>query len=100
MAVHGHLDPLVDVDLSATDSVMVQVHYKNRSHLHRFSIYATALDVKKSLARDLIKRPHQTFNIYHHDVGASYGHSVMNFLHRTLLNYRVKDGDEFYVEMK
>lgn len=100
MAVHGALGPLVNIDLSAKNSVSVMVFYLGKSHIKSFSIHSTALDVKKLLAKELVSQPPRAFDLYHHDVGSSDGHSKMRFLQRTLLNYRVKDGDEFYVELK
>lgn len=76
------------------------VFYLGKSHIKSFSIHSTALDVKKLLAKELVSQPPRAFDLYHHDVGSSDGHSKMRFLQRTLLNYRVKDGDEFYVELK
>jgi len=75
------------------------VHYLDKSKLRRFNIHSTAFDVKKLLAKELVCQPPRAFNLYHQAVGA-LGHEIMRFPQRTLLCYRVNDGDEFYVELK
>jgi hypothetical protein len=96
----GHVDPLADVDLTPATSVIVTLYFEDRSIVKRFSLTATAGDVKKFLSRQMVGQPVNTFDIYYNDVGGPYGHEKMKFLQKTLLAYGCKNDDEIYVQMK
>jgi hypothetical protein len=96
----GHLEPLVDISLAPPASVLVNVHFDNTSVVKRFSMTATAGDVKNILSRQLVGQPSRTFDIYYNDVGSPYGHEKMRFLQKTLLAYGFKNDDEIHVQMK
>ena len=69
-------------------------------YLKQFSVYLKIGELKKILSKKLVGQAPHKFNIFYHDVGSPYGHDLMSFLQRSLLSYRVKDGDELYIELK
>jgi hypothetical protein len=96
----GQLNPLADVNLAPVNSAVVTVHFEDRSCTRQFRLNMTAGDVKQSLSKNFIHLPTSAFQLYHNDVGSPYGLELMKFQQRTLLSYRVKDGDEIFIHLK
>ena len=99
--IHGKLHPLVSLDLGASTLVSFTVRFGDRSAVKRASVHTTAQELKRALARELVHRSASQFVMYHNSaVDLGGGSEKMGHPNRTLLNYRVMDGDEIVCEPK
>jgi len=94
----GRLDPLANVSLEPPKTVLVTVHYEEKSIVKRFRLNMTANDVKRVLSRELVGQPANTFDLHHGRV--PFGSDKMLYMQKTLQGYRLRDDDELFVFMK
>ena len=97
--VYGDLDPLVEINLGSVETVSVTVTFEGRTELKEVQLKWTLNKLKKELEKTFVHHPAKDLEIYHDDHG-NQGHEMMRFPTRTLLRYRVKDGDALHVELK
>jgi len=101
VAVHGLLDPLVNVDLRPEDTVKVKVYYKEEVRDESVSVKQTVKQFKQLL--------HSFFNIapanmrvwyYDQEMTKIMGPEEMKWHGKELYTYNVRDGDYFVVDEK
>ena len=98
---HGKLQPLADIDFSAEDKdhVTVQVHYEGSTRVVKLNVHQTISQVRRLLAKKFkVIGAHKVKLYVGAAVDADEGHSfLLVYPNRTLLNYRMHDGDDIWM---
>ena len=97
--IYGDLDPLVEIDLSPSETANVTVTFDGRTELRELQLKWTLSKLKKELETTFVHHPAKELLVYHDDQGHT-GAELMRFPNRTLLWYRMKDGDRLVIELK
>ena len=99
---HGKLARLVDVSLKTSDYVTVEVQVEGQtgsSSLKRINLKWTTIDLRKFIAKEYGIEAGQKFRLFFDSHVIPNGAELMSFPKRTMLNYRVEDGDTIIVVM-
>ncbi len=95
--MYGDLDPLVEVDMTPKSSVTVTIHSEGRTVLKTVNLRWSLRRLKEMVA-EFAGRPPSMIRLYHLQVQDNQGMNFMRHNERSLLNYRVEDGDEIHLE--
>ncbi|CAG0922648.1 unnamed protein product [Notodromas monacha] len=101
VAIHGELNPLIDVDLSPRTEVTVSLECDETRVLKTISVYMTVYELKQ-VADSVFGVPPSRQKLFYVDkdmVGA-HGPEEMRFGQKKLYSYNVQSGDEFIVQRK
>ncbi|XP_052804256.1 tubulin-specific chaperone cofactor E-like protein [Mya arenaria] len=101
-AVYGKLDPLVDVDLSVSDSVRLLVKFEDKAEYMDIKLYQTVLQFKKLLQNFTGLPCNETHVDYIEmlDGQQIHGATDMRLSHKTLVTYNFNPGDEIHIFRK
>ena len=98
----GKLAPLVEVDLKASNTVTVTVRLdgtSKKSELMDLNVHWTLLELKRAL-KDFAEMPTTAYELFHKKELYHYGMECMIYPTRTVLRYKVEDGDEIIIMKK
>ncbi|ALC40581.1 CG12214 [Drosophila busckii] len=100
LAVHGKLDPLVDVNLKPDKRVKVVFTFKDVCESRFVDIYLTVNDLKIKLEK-LINLPPNKMRLYYLDQDyREFGPEEMRFPNKKLYSYNIQSGDEIIIDAK
>jgi len=101
-AIHGHLDPLVNVDMEPATHVKVKISYKDESTREEvINLYQTVAQFK-SLLHQWFQVPPQNMRLYYCDqvMVKLAGPEEMKWPNKALYTYNVQEGDRFILDEK
>ena len=99
VAIHGRLAQLADVNLHPVDYANVIMKITGRApYLETISTRQTVGDFKKYLS-NMLGIPAKTFAVYSNDMEVDYPPDELRYNSRKLSSYKIKDGDEIYVNI-
>lgn len=100
-AIHGQLQPLVEIDFTVKKTARVEVHYCDRIEIMTFDLYKTVLDLKNQLSSVFNLRMSKMRVFYlDHEMIECHGAEELKFNSRRLYAYGVHDNDQFMVYAK
>uniref|UniRef100_U5EXJ5 Putative tubulin-specific chaperone e n=1 Tax=Corethrella appendiculata TaxID=1370023 RepID=U5EXJ5_9DIPT len=101
IAIHGKLDPLVNIDLRPEKRVKVTFTYGDSSEVRSVDVYRTVVDLKSRLER-LIGLPASKMRLYYvdQDFRDLQGPEEMKYPHKQLYSYNIRSGDEIIIDQK
>lgn len=101
VAVHGRLDPLVNIDLSPEKRVKVNVVYGSKCESRCLDVYQTVNELKKELESfaNLSATKMKLFYL-DQDMKVIHGPEEMKFPNKQLYSYNINSGDEIIVDSK
>lgn len=101
VAVHGKLDPLVNVDLRPEKRVKVTFTCGNNSEIRSVDVYRTVNDLKIKLeAFAGFSAPNMRFFYVDKDLRDHQGPEEMRYPHKRLHSYNIQSGDEIIIDYK
>lgn len=101
MAIHGKLDPLVNIDLRPERRVKVTISSENCIEDRCIDVYQTVQELKQKL-EELTKIPAPKMRLFYvdQDMRALTGPEEMKFPNKQLYSYNISSGDEIMVDFK
>lgn len=101
VAVHGKLDPLVNIDLSPERRVKVTVTCGNSAEVRSIDVYQTVQELKQRLEA-FSKIPVAKMKLFYvdQDMRNITGPEEMKFPNKQLYSYNICSGDEIIVDSK
>jgi len=101
VAVHGVLDPLVNIDLSPDMNVKVCIYFKDECREERISVRQTVKQFKQTLQGYYGLAPaNMRLWYYDQEMTKIAGPEEMKFANKELYTYNVIEGDYFVVDEK
>lgn len=103
---HGDLKPLIDIDIGVGDEekVALEFHFDDEEReveTYKVCVKQTVSQLKRWVAKNLVKMPPSTFDLWYLDKGSQYGKERMIYNTRSLHCYKyISDGDEIHIVMK
>lgn len=101
VAVHGRLDPLVNIDLSPEKKIKINFIYGSKSEPRYIDVYQTVNELKKELESfaNLSAAKMKLFYV-DQDMKMIYGPEEMRFPNKQLYSYNINVGDEIIIDSK
>ncbi|GFQ75466.1 tubulin-specific chaperone cofactor E-like protein [Trichonephila clavata] len=100
-AIHGKLDPLVDVDLSPKKTAQVFVHFCEEQSTLTVNLQQSVQELKATLSDKFGLRPAKMRLFYiDQDMKEFCGPDELRYNNRKLYSYQIRDGDEFLIDSK
>jgi hypothetical protein len=101
VAVHGKLDPLVDIDLSPEKCVKVRFTCGEKSEIRSIVVYQTVQELKQKL-ESFAGIPSSRMKLFYvdQDMKNITGAEEMRFPNKQLYSYNICNGDEIIVDFK
>lgn len=101
VAVHGKLDPLVNIDLRPERRVKITFTYGETSEERTVDVYRTVVDLKSRLER-IVGIPAAKMRLFYvdQDLRDLQGLEEMRYPHKRLYSYNIRSGDEIIVDQK
>ncbi|XP_077289326.1 LOW QUALITY PROTEIN: tubulin folding cofactor E like protein mlt [Arctopsyche grandis] len=101
LAIHGKLDPLVNVDLRPEKRVKVTFTCGDVSEVRTVDVYRTVIDLKQKLER-MAGIPSNKMRLFYvdQDIRDYQGPEEMKFPHKQLYSYNMRSGDEIIIDSK
>ena len=98
---HGKLNKLADINLVATNRVLVKIKFDEKSIFETIDVRLTVSEFKKKLEK-FVGQPSNKFRIYYIDVEAlnMLGPEELKHANRRLHSFNIRDGDEFEIDLK
>jgi hypothetical protein len=101
LAIHGELNPLIDVDLSPRTEVTVSIEFDGTKTHRTISVYMTVFELKQVVEKTFgIPPTRQRLFYVDQDMVGAYGPEEMRFGQKKLYSYNVQSGDEFVLKTK
>lgn len=100
LAVHGELDPLVNVNLKPEKRVKVIFTYKDVCESRFVDIYLTVNDLKAKLEKLVNLAPNKMRLYYLDQDYKELGPEEMRFPNKQLYSYNLQSGDEIIIDAK
>ncbi|KAH8394727.1 hypothetical protein KR222_002827 [Zaprionus bogoriensis] len=100
LAVHGKLDPLVNVNLKPDKRVKVIFTYKDVCESRFVDIYLTVNDLKAKLEKLVNLAPNKMRLYYLDQDYREFGPEEMRFPNKQLYSYNLQSGDEIIIDAK
>ena len=100
--IHGKLEKLAEVNLKTSNITQVLVKFEQKQTMVKVNLNSTIAVFKKSL-EEFVGHKSSMFRIFYIDfeMKGSYDEKEeCRLMNRTLKSYRVKDGDEFAIDLK
>lgn len=101
VAVHGRLDPLVNIDLSPDKKIKINIIYDTKSESRYLDVYWTVSELKKEL-ESFANLSATKMKLYYvdQDLKMIHGPELMKFPNKQLYSYNINVGDEIIVDTK
>lgn len=103
VAIHGKLDPLVNIDLTPESRVTVTVTCPQENLIEErlINVYQTVLELKQKLEQ-FSKIPANRMRLFYvdQDMKAITGPEEMKYPNKQLYSYNISSGDEIIVSAK
>lgn len=101
VAVHGKLDPLINIDLRPERRVKITFTYGESSEERTVDVYRTVVDLKSRLER-IIGLPASKMRLFYvdQDLRDLQGLEEMKYPHKRLYSYNIRSGDEIIIDQK
>ncbi|KYN31031.1 Tubulin-specific chaperone cofactor E-like protein [Trachymyrmex septentrionalis] len=101
VAIHGKLDPLVNVDLTPEKRVKVTFTYGDLVEVRSVDVYRTVFELKTKL-ESMVKIPANRMRLFYVDqeMKAQYGPEEMLYPNKQLYRYNIRNGDEIIIDSK
>lgn len=101
VAVHGKLDPLVNIDLRPERRVKITFTYGETSEERTVDVYRTVVDLKSRLER-IVGIPAAKMRLFYvdQDLRDLQGLEEMRYPHKRLYSYNIRSGDEIIIDQK
>ena len=101
VAIHGKLDPLVQVDLKPEKRVKVTFTYGDLVEVRSVDVYRTVFELKTKL-ETMVKIPANRMRLFYVDqvMKAQYGPEEMLYPSKQLYRYNIRNGDEIIIDSK
>lgn len=101
VAVHGKLDPLVNIDLRPERRVKITFTYGDTSEERTVDVYRTVVDLKSRLER-IVGLPASKMRLFYVDqeLRDLQGLEEMKYPHKRLYSYNIRSGDEIIIDQK
>ncbi|XP_058837083.1 tubulin-specific chaperone cofactor E-like protein isoform X2 [Topomyia yanbarensis] len=101
IAVHGKLDPLVNIDLRPERKVKITFTYGDSSEERTVDVYRTVVDLKARLER-IVGLPATKMRLFYvdQDLRDLQGLEEMKYPHKRLYSYNIRSGDEIIIDQK
>lgn len=101
VAIHGKLDPLVNIDLSPEKRVTVTISCKEFSEKRSLDVYQTVSELKQKLD-GFAGIPARKMKLFYldQDMKGVTGPEEMRFPNKQLYSYNISNGDEILVDVK
>lgn len=101
VAVHGKLDPLVNIDLRPERRVKITFTYGDTSEERSVDVYRTVVDLKSRLER-IVGLPASKMRLFYvdQDLRDLQGLEEMKYPHKRLYSYNIRSGDEIIIDQK
>ncbi|XP_014284968.1 tubulin-specific chaperone cofactor E-like protein isoform X1 [Halyomorpha halys] len=101
VAVHGRLDPLVNIDLSPERKVKVNIVYGSKSEIRCLDVYQTVFELKQKLESFAnISAAKMKLFYVDQELKVIHGPEEMRFPNKQLYSYNITFGDEIIVDSK
>lgn len=101
IAIHGKLDPLVNIDLRPEKRVKVTFTYGDTSEVRSVDVYRTVVDLKSRLERLTgISAAKMRLFYVDQDFRDLNGPELMKYPHKKLYSYNIRSGDEIIIDQK
>ncbi|XP_034109342.1 tubulin-specific chaperone cofactor E-like protein [Drosophila albomicans] len=100
LAVHGKLDPLVNVNLKPDKRVKVVFTYNDVSESRFVDVYLTVSDLKIKLEKLTNLAPNKMRLYYLDQDYKEHGPEEMRFPNKRLYSYNLQSGDEIIIDAK
>lgn len=101
VAVHGRLDPLVNIDLSPERKVKVNIVYGSKSEIRCLDVYQTVNELKQKLESFAnISAAKMKLFYVDQELKVIHGPEEMRFPNKQLYSYNINFGDEIIVDSK
>jgi len=101
VAIHGKLDPLVNVDLRPEKRVKVTFTCGNNSEVRSVDVYRTISDLKTKLeAFAGFSAPKMRLFYVDQELRDRQGPEEMRYPHKQLYSYNIRSGDEIIIDYK
>ncbi|EDW61706.1 tubulin-specific chaperone cofactor E-like protein [Drosophila virilis] len=100
LAVHGQLDPLVNVNLKPEKRVKVIFTYNEVSESRFVDIYLTVNDLKVKLEKLINLAPNKMRLYYLDQDYKEFGPEEMRYPNKQLYSYNIQSGDEIIIDAK
>lgn len=101
VAIHGKLDPLVNIDLRPERRVKITFTYGETSEERTVDVYRTVVDLKSRLER-IVGIPAAKMRLFYvdQDLRDLQGLEEMRYPHKRLYSYNIRSGDEIIIDQK
>lgn len=101
VAVHGKLNPLVNIDLRPERRVKITFTYGETSEERTVDVYRTVVDLKSRLER-IVGLPAGKMRLFYVDqeLRDLQGLEEMKYPHKRLYSYNIRSGDEIIIDQK
>lgn len=100
VAIHGRLEPLVNIDLSPERRVKVNITCGQTTEVKSINVYQSVMDLKQKL-EPICKIPVSKMRLFYVDQElASLGPEEMKFPNKQIYSYNICSGDEIIVDSK
>ncbi|XP_011640983.1 tubulin-specific chaperone cofactor E-like protein [Pogonomyrmex barbatus] len=101
VAIHGKLDPLVNVDLTPEKRVKVTFTYGDLVEIRSVDVYRTVFELKTKL-ESMVKIPANRMRLFYIDqeMKTQYGPEEMLYPNKQLYRYNIRNGDEIIIDSK
>ncbi len=101
VSVHGHLDPLVSINMRPSTHVRVKISHKESLREEVIRVYQTVQQFK-ALLHQWFSVPPQNQKLYYcdQDLVEMAGPEEMKWPQKELYTYNVQNGDKFIVDEK
>lgn len=99
-AVHGKLDPLVNINLKPEKRVKVVFTYNDVSESRFVDVYLTVNDLKIKLEKLINLAPNKMRLFYLDQDYREHGPEEMRFPNKRLYSYNLQSGDEIIIDAK
>ncbi|KAL7306454.1 hypothetical protein TKK_0001869 [Trichogramma kaykai] len=101
VAIHGKLDPLVNVDLTPEKRVKVKFTYGDLDEVRSVDVYRTVFELKTKL-ESMVKIPANRMRLFYIDqeLRSQYGPEEMLYPNKQLYRYNIRNGDEIIIDSK
>lgn len=101
VAIHGHLDPLVNVDLRPDKKVSITFTCGNLSETRTVDVYRSVSDLKQKLESFAGIAPSRMRLFYvDQDMRHIQGPEEMKYPSKQLYSYNIRNGDEIIIDIK
>lgn len=101
VAIHGQLDPLVNVDLTPDKKVLIKFICGNLCETRRVDVYRTVSDLKSKLEQFSGIPPSKMRLFYiDQDMKSIQGPEEMKYPNKQLYSYNIRNGDEILIDAK